>query len=47
MLAHTLCFALIYSWDYYQPGYFLKNENNLKNINNRKEINARIHEKIL
>ena len=43
MLAHALCFTLIYAWDYHQPGYFTKGENNLLKITSRKEINARIH----
>ena len=36
MLAHALCFALIYSWDYHQPGFFMKGENNLSKISSRK-----------
>jgi hypothetical protein len=43
MLAHALCFTLIYAWEYHQPGYFTKGENNLLKINSRKEINTRIH----
>jgi len=25
MLAHALCFVLVYSWEYHQPGFFTKN----------------------
>jgi hypothetical protein len=47
MLAHTLCFVLVYSWDYYQPGYFLNGEYALGKTSSRKEVNYRIKERIL
>jgi len=36
MLAHVLCFVLVYSWDYYQPGLFTKGDNNLMKCTSRK-----------
>ena len=24
MIAHIMCFALVYSWEYHQPAYFTK-----------------------
>ena len=45
MLAHALCFLLVYSWEWFQAGVFVKE--GLAKCGSRKEVNGRIYEKVL